>query len=140
MRNVKLALWMAAAVILGIELSQAQLAPEPLTISGKLVDGTSYRVTKPENWNGTVVLDLDGGIPPTRGFTRWMLDHGYAQGGTTRGACGYNFPQCVDNLVEVRRLFGERFGLPKRTIITGGSRGGFVARLALEEELVQLPP
>ena len=132
MRNVKLALWMAAAVILGIELSQAQLAPEPLTISGKLVDGTSYRVTKPENWNGTVVLDLDGGIPPTRGFTRWMLDHGYAQGGTTRGACGYNFPQCVDNLVEVRRLFGERFGLPKRTIITGGSRGGFVARLALE--------
>lgn len=123
---------MAAAVILGIELSQAQRAPEPLTISGKLADGTSYRVTKPENWNGTVVLDLDGGIPPTRGFTLWMLDHGYAQGGTTRGACGYNFPQCVDNLVEVRRLFGERFGVPKRTIITGGSRGGFVARLALE--------
>jgi pimeloyl-ACP methyl ester carboxylesterase len=106
-------------------------APEPATISGKLADGTSYSVSKPENWNGELILDLDGAIP-ARGFTRWLLDHGYAQGGTNRTVCGYNFPQCVDNLVEVRRLFAERFGPPKQTIAAGGSRGAFVARLALE--------
>jgi hypothetical protein len=133
MRNIKLAFLVAALLIFGMKPSLAQPASESATISGKLADGTSYRVTKPGNWNGTLVLDLDGGgAAPARGLTRWLLDHGYAQGGTTRGACGYNFPQCVDNLVEVRRLYSEQFSAPKRTIVTGGSRGGFVSRLALE--------
>ena len=113
-------------------LAQVQLAPEPATITGKLADGTRYRVCKPENWNGRLTLDLDGGAGARGGFAQWLLDHNYAQGGTTRGNCGYNYPQCVDNLVEVRRLFAERFGAPKWTIATGGSRGGFVARIALE--------
>ncbi len=56
----------------------------------------------------------------------------YAAGGTERGQCGYNFLQYVDHRVEVRQRFAERVGAPKRAIVTGGSRGGFVARLALE--------
>ena len=111
--------------------AQAQPSHDPAIISGKLEDGTGYRVNKPENWNGRLILDLDGAAQP-RGFTQWLLDQNYAQGGTSRSNCGYDFPQCVDNLVEVRLLFAERFGAPKLTITTGSSRGAFVARLALE--------
>jgi len=118
-------------LLIWFTFSQVLSANETGTITGELADGTGYRVSKPENWNGRLILDLDGAAPP-RGFTQWLVDQNYAQGGTTRSACGYNFPQCVDNLVEVRRLFIERFGTPKITIATGGSRGAFVARLALE--------
>jgi pimeloyl-ACP methyl ester carboxylesterase len=128
MKSVYLA---AFALVLWFTFSQALSATEPGTINGELADGTRYRVSRPENWNGRLILDLDGAAPP-RGFTQWLVDQNYARGGTTRSACGYNFPQCVDNLVEVRRLFIERFGTPKITIATGGSRGAFVARLALE--------
>ena len=114
-----------------IESARSKGASENEAISGKLADGTSYRVSKPENWNEVLVLDLDGAMP-ARGFASWLLDHDYARGGTTRVECGYNFPNCVDNLAEVRRLFTEQFGAPKWTIVTGGSRGAFVARLALE--------
>ena len=121
----------ALALMVWFIFAQALSALEPATITGELPDGTRYRVSRPENWNGRLILDLDGAMPP-RGFTQWLVDQNYAQGGTTRSNCGYNFPQCVDNLVEVRRLFTERFGTPKITIATGGSRGAFVARLALE--------
>jgi pimeloyl-ACP methyl ester carboxylesterase len=121
----------ALALMVWFIFAQALSALEPATITGELPDGTRYRVSRPENWNGRLILDLDGAMPPG-GFTQWLVDQNYAQGGTTRSNCGYNFPQCVDNLVEVRRLFTERFGTPKITIATGSSRGAFVARLALE--------
>lgn len=130
-RRMKFIYWAVLTVLIWFAFTQAQSAPEPATITGKLADGTGYRVNKPENWNGRLILDLDGAAQP-RGFTQWLLDQNYAQGGTSRSNCGYNFPQCVDNLVEVRRLFAERFGTPKLTIATGSSRGAFVARLALE--------
>jgi len=130
--RMKLIYWAVFAALIWIAFAQAQSAPEPATIAGKLADGTMYRVSKPENWNGRLILDLDGAAEAKGGFAQWLLDHNYAQGGTTRGNCGYNYPQCVDNLEEVRRLFAERFGAPKWTIATGGSRGAFVARIALE--------
>lgn len=130
-RRMKLICLAIIDVLIWFAFAQAQSMPELATIAGILADGTTYRVSKPENWNGRLILDLDGAATARGGFTQWLLDHNYAQGGTTRGNCGYNYPQCVDNLVEVRRLFAERFGTPKWTIAMGGSRGAFVARIIL---------
>ena len=102
------------------------------TISGTLPDTTTWRVHKPASWNGTLILDLDGGGANTSNPVKWLLAHGYAYGGTTRGACGYDFPHCVDNLLIVRKTFIEKFNEPTRTLALGSSRGAFVARLALE--------
>ena len=104
----------------------------PETISGTLPDTTAWRVNKPASWNGTLILDLDGGGANASNTVKWLLAHGYAYGGTTRGACGYDFPKCVNNLLTVRQTFIEKFQEPTRTIAMGGSRGAFVARLALE--------
>ena len=105
-------------------------------ISGTLADGTPWRVAKPTPWNGTIILDLDGfaNANPTSPsvIQTWMTEHGYAIGGTTREPVGYRFRQAVDNLLAVRDAFTARFGTPARTITMGGSRGGFVSRIAME--------
>ncbi len=108
------------------------------TIKGTLPDTTSWAVVKPQTgWNGTIILDLDGnsvrGPAPLNTTVKWLLDHGYAYGGTTRSPVNYNFPQAVENLITVRNEFINAFGVtPWRTIAWGSSRGGFVGRLCME--------
>lgn len=122
-------------------------AQEPVAeISGTFADGTRWSVRKPANWNGTLLLDLDGAgmgprppvasPPPVAAgpavFNDWLLAQGYAMGGTTREPVGYDFPKAAAYLVDVRRQFIEKWGEPKRTIAAGGSRGAFVVRMSLE--------
>ncbi len=105
------------------------------TISGKLPDGTPYAVHKPAQWNGTIVLDLDGATNPRISpKIAWLIQNGYAYGGTTRNIPGYDFRRAVDNLVAVRSIFAGQFDTPARTLIHGISRGSFVCRLAMEFE------
>jgi len=107
-------------------------------IKGNLADTTPWAIVKPQaNWNGTIILDLDGnsvrGPAPLSTTVKWLLDHGYAYGGTTRSPVNYNFPQAVANLISVRNEFINAFGVtPWRTIAWGSSRGGFVGRLCME--------
>lgn len=127
--------------IITVSLSMTMTAPpqasaaEVETISGKLSDGTPYAVHKPEQWNGTIVLDLDGASnPKISPKIAWLTQHGYAYGGTTRNIPGYDFRRAVDNLVTVRSLFAGQFEMPTRTLIHGISRGSFVCRMAMEFE------
>jgi len=108
---------------------------------GKPWDTTPWAVVKPTTgWNGTIILDLDGSsVGNVTDFSkfsatiRWLLDHGYAYGGTNRNLVAYNFPQAVENLVTVRSKFIGQYGAtPWRTIAWGSSRGGFVGRLCME--------
>jgi len=135
-RKFGLKLLMAIFVISFSTASSFALVPYDL-ITGTLPDTTPWAVVKPvPNWNSTIILDLDGnsvrGPAPLSATVQWLLDHGYAYGGTTRSPVAYNFPQAVENLVTVRTLFSEEYGVPSRTIAWGGSRGGFVGRLCME--------
>ena len=136
-RKFGLKLLMAIFVISLTTTSSFALVPYDL-ITGTLADTTPWAVVKPTpNWNGTIILDLDGnsvrGPAPLSATVQWLLDHGYAYGGTTRSPVGYNFPQAVENLIAVRTEFVNHYGLtPWRTIAWGGSRGGFVGRLCME--------
>lgn len=105
------------------------------SLAGTLPDGSNYRVVKPARWNGTLVLDLDFANNPSAppgAIELWMLANGYAIGGISREPVAYRFPQAVDDLLAVRRLFIDRWGLPQRTLSLGNSRGAFVSRIALE--------
>ncbi|MBR6322182.1 MAG: hypothetical protein IKR59_04870, partial [Lachnospiraceae bacterium] len=106
-----------------------------------LPDGTKCTVLKPENWNGILLLDLDGtsGCTPRgpraeRQESRLLafFSQGYAYGGIEREAVGYRFPDAVQMLVDVRTSFIEFFGKPEYTIAVGGSRGAFVGRFCME--------
>lgn len=111
-------------------------------LQATLHDGTDCGVIKPENWNGILLLDLDGAgactmKDPMAMFslprTAMYLSLGYAYGGTTREPVSYRFPEAVANLVQVRDAVCERFGIPKYTIVVGSSRGAFVGRIAMEQ-------
>ncbi|MEQ1760932.1 MAG: hypothetical protein ABL986_21720 [Vicinamibacterales bacterium] len=104
-------------------------------LAGKLPDGSNYRVVRPAQWNGTLVLDLDFINDPSAqpsAIERWMVANGYAIGGISREPIAYRFPQAVDDLLTVRTMFIERWGMPTRTVSLGNSRGAFVSRIALE--------
>jgi hypothetical protein len=104
-------------------------------LSGKLPDGSNYRAVKPAAWNGTLVLDLDFVNDPTAPPTaieQWMVANGYAIGVISREPIAYRFPAAVDDLLTVRTMFIERWGMPMRTLSLGNSRGAFVSRVALE--------
>ena len=125
----------------------AQISPAPQVVSGPPLDlagvfhpgepgQVAWRVIKPAEWNGTLVLDLDfapGGYNETQ--RTWFLQRGYAIGGIqrTQNETAYELKKYVDDLIQVRRnLIDAGAGTPTRTVAFGASRGGFVARMAVE--------
>jgi hypothetical protein len=108
------------------------LAAEAESISGTLPDGTRWGMSRPANWNGTIILDLDGAGTRSDPYRDWLLAQGFATGGTQREPVGYDFVKAVENLIAGREQFIGKWGAPKRTIASGGSRGGFVTRIAVE--------
>ncbi|SOB88255.1 hypothetical protein SAMN06297144_3400 [Sphingomonas guangdongensis] len=138
---------LAPAVVARQVGSSVAASPTTESIAGVLEDGTRWQVLTPSNWNGTLLLDLDGAGPAARpgaparpqppgppggAFTQWLLSKGYAYGGIVREPVGYDFPRAVQLLVDLRDQATARWGLPKRTLAVGGSRGAFVVRKALE--------
>ena len=134
-----------ALALIGLAAPQAfaqSLAPAAQAttvdlIAGVFPDGTRWGMQKPANWNGTLIVDLDGAPPvaPTgraNPFNAWLLSKGYAVGGITRGPVGYDWPKAVDYLLPVRQAAIGKWGPAKRTLVSGNSRGAFAARKAVE--------
>ena len=134
--------WVTASILVSVGSAlvggqvRSAATPPPQALAGTLPDGSNYRVVRPAVWNGTLVLDLDfinnPSAPPSP-IEGWMLENGYAIGGISREPIAYRFPEAVDDLLTVRRMFIERLGgTPARTLSLGNSRGAFVSRIALE--------
>jgi len=112
----------------------------PLTLSGTLraeqPGQTPYQVIVPDGWKGTLVLDLDfvSGWPAAQ--RQWFLERGYAIGGITRSnnVASYAMRDYVDNFLTLRRLVTEQKSAPTRTLVTGVSRGAYVALAAIDAE------
>ena len=124
------------------QLDQAEIGGYQVArIRDELPDGTRCAALKPVNWNGTLLLDLDGADNcrtegPTAAAQAPRLaaffSQGYAYGGINREAVGYRFPDAVQLLVDVRTAFAGFFGAPEYTVAIGGSRGAFVGRMCME--------
>jgi len=134
-RTLAFALAVAAAGLLppaGVVHAQANWVAERAV----LPRGTTYEMRKPNEWNGTLISDLDFAQSPDAARYLWLLNHGYAISGTARRAdraTNYDPAHEIIDLVNVMDLFEAKFGKPKRTIQYGHSGGGFVA-LAMAEQ------
>jgi pimeloyl-ACP methyl ester carboxylesterase len=103
---------------------------------GTLPRGTSYEMRKPNNWNGTLISDLDFAAQPDGPTYLWLLNHGYALSGTQRRddrATKYDSAHEIVDLINIMDLFEARFGKPQRTVEMGQSGGGNVALLLAEQ-------
>ncbi|UUT34711.1 hypothetical protein [Microbacterium elymi] len=118
-----------AAALTGAGLVAAPAAQAQTTeVVGRLDDTTPYRFVVPDDWNGTVFVDLDfAGSATLSGAVQALVDGGAAYGGTTRTVTGWDIASAIDNQVEALDRFEDAMGTPRRAIATGSSMGGFVA-------------
>lgn len=103
------------------------------TLTGTLADGTRWRADIPADWNGNIFTDLDHVGSSLAPWKAYAVDQGHAYIGIERNTTPYQYQQYISNQVELLDLVTERIGHEPSTVIAvGGSRGGFVARGAIE--------
>ncbi|CAL9346729.1 hypothetical protein SUDANB60_00377 [Streptomyces sp. enrichment culture] len=111
--------------------------------TGTDANGAHYAIAIPDRWNGGLVVHAHGGpdlgdaSDPGRSVEdlgRWrvVVDQGYAWAGSSYRRGGYGTRMAAADTENVRRLFVERFGAPRRTYVHGQSWGGNVAAKVVE--------
>src|SRR5262245_42497249 len=103
------------------------------TYSGNLSDGATYLIEVPQNWNGTLLLYVQGYsftpvpaidiVDPLQRF--YLLTHGYALAGSSASA-GYRVQEALPEQIEVLDTFDTLIGQPSRTIAWAHSLGGSI--------------
>lgn len=125
----------AALTLGGALLASTAMAADIKGEEGTLPSGFPYQISKPENWNGIVISDLDAVTNLKDPIAVDLLAKGYAYIGTGR------HPERItkhDPLTEldaqaaVIDLFAQKFGTSKHVIQYGCSGGGYVT-LAMAE-------
>lgn len=102
---------------------------------GVLPRGTTFEMRRPNDWNGTLISDLDFAANPEAPAYRWLLDRGYALSGTQRRAdrgTKYDSAHEMVDLINIMDMFEAKYGKPRRTVEMGQSGGGNVALLFAE--------
>jgi pimeloyl-ACP methyl ester carboxylesterase len=128
---------LVATVVAAAGAASADTAA-PIDVAGVFHQGEPgqvvWRAIKPADWNGTLVLDLDFNTW-SQAQRDWFLQKGYAIGGIqrTQNQTAYELKKYVDDLVATQqKLVDPGAPEPTRTIAFGASRGGFVARMAVQ--------
>lgn len=133
-----MAICLAAASVLYPAVGQTQDASTASveTAEGNLGDGTPYLVRKPVNWNGIVVIDLDGRARRDDGVYQLLLKAGYGTAGADRRLWDRDWT--LNRNDDARRpqealaIFKAKFGKPKLVIVFGRSAGGAMSLLTSE--------
>ncbi|MDG2090712.1 MAG: hypothetical protein P8J61_06370 [Gammaproteobacteria bacterium] len=93
------------------------------------IRGTDYLIRFPENWNGTLISDLDYRRAADSPLYLHLLNQGYALSGMQRRPerlTEYDPAHEIHDLVTVMDIFESNFGKPSRTIQYGCSGGANV--------------
>ena len=93
------------------------------------IRGTLYRIRVPENWNGTLLSDLDYYKSANSPRNLKLLEMGYALSGTKRRPgrmLAYDPAHEIHDIISVLDIFEEKFGKPAQTIQLGCSGGGTI--------------
>jgi pimeloyl-ACP methyl ester carboxylesterase len=132
---------LALACLLATAALAAAAAPTtPGTEIGSL-QGASYRIDVPANWNHRLAVFYHGYADAPVVFHRGealspmfapLLRAGYAviQSGYTQG--GWAIEQAAADTERLRRLFIERHGAPRQTLVMGMSMGGALTTMTIE--------
>jgi alpha-beta hydrolase superfamily lysophospholipase len=95
-----------------------------------------YTIAIPRRWNRSLVVHAHGGpaqsydaSSTTDDLAEWavMVKEGYAWAGSSYRRGGYGVRMAAADTENIRRLFIDRFGRPKRTYLHGQSWGGNIA-------------
>ena len=115
--------------------SPAAPPPAPVQTEVGHINGASFRIDVPKDWNRGLVLyfhgyepapqTFDPKYPPTR-ILQEILNRGYAVG-------GWAVPQAASETDALRRYFRKKYGQPRETFLMGHSMGGLLTLMGLEQ-------
>lgn len=97
---------------------------------------TKYMIRVPENWNGTLLNDLDYCKKADSQMSVLLLEKGYALSGTHRRSDrskNYDPAHEAHDFISIFDVFEATFGKPKRIIQLGCSGGGTVTLSMVEK-------
>ncbi|BDC49598.1 hypothetical protein F183_A19140 [Bryobacterales bacterium F-183] len=121
--------------------SAAALAAAAPQVELGEINGAKFRIDKPENWNGGLVMYCHGYNPAPQGFNDKpspMLDvflsQGYAVAQSGYAAGGWAVQEALVDTENLRRYFIKKHGPVKETYVTGQSMGGFLTMAMLETQ------
>ncbi|MFB0614360.1 hypothetical protein, partial [Aurantiacibacter poecillastricola] len=111
----------------------------PEELKGTLPDGTAWLIKVPQNWNGTLLRDLDFATNAEFEMTlpRYedLLNRGYAFAGLARHPLRpwrYDPQYEIKNLERVQDIFAEQVAVPNHVLQYGCSGAGFVSLSSAE--------
>jgi pimeloyl-ACP methyl ester carboxylesterase len=116
------------------------LVPLPADLQGEL-DGATYRISVPANWNGTLLVYQHGygeyvappALAPLAADVTTLLNQGYAQAASTFPGTGFTVKEGMQNTAALTSLFRDTVGNPRRTIVWGKSMGGLMTLGMIEK-------
>lgn len=118
------------------------LPVETRCLAGQDPNGAFYWIAIPKAWNGSLVVHTHGGprlktpkpddaIEDLQRFAVTLAE-GYAWAGSNYRRSGYGVRSAAEDSDNLRQLFWEQFGRPKRTLLHGQSWGANVAAKTAE--------
>jgi pimeloyl-ACP methyl ester carboxylesterase len=120
-------------------------SPPPIPIRTEIgrINGASFRIDIPKNWNRGLVLyfhgyeptpqTFDPKYPPTR-ILEEILNRGYAVARSGYAVGGWAVPQASSETDALRRYFRKKYGQPRETFLMGHSMGGLLTVMGLEQD------
>lgn len=111
--------------------------------AGKDANGSYYWIAKPAQWNGVLVVHSHGGprLPAPKPDSELadlkrfaiIVKEGFAMAAASYREGGYiGIAASAEDSENLRRIYVEKFGAPRRTIAHGQSWGGAVAAYQVE--------
>lgn len=118
------------------------LPAETRCLGGQDQNGAYYWIAIPKAWNGSLVVHSHGGprlrapkpddaIEDLQRFAVTVAE-GFAWAGSNYRREGYGVRSAAEDSDNLRKIFWETFGRPKRTLLHGQSWGGNVAAKTAE--------
>jgi hypothetical protein len=126
----------------GVNAQETRACPDGLPaetrcLSGQDVNGAWYWIAIPKTWNGSLVVHAHGGprlkapkpddaIDDLQRFSVTVAE-GFAWAGSNYRRSGFGVRSAAADTDSLRKIFWEKFGRPKRTLLHGQSWGANVA-------------
>jgi pimeloyl-ACP methyl ester carboxylesterase len=125
-----------AAVIVLVSLACATGATGDTIVDGRIGPGSLYRLFRPTNWNGRLLLYVHGVVGanapvalPAEGDLIISLAgaQGFAVAFSSFSSNGWDVKDGAQRSHQLLGIFTSKFGLPSRVFVAGTSMGGLIS-------------
>lgn len=126
-------------LVLSAILFLAPCLAQPVVEVGE-IGGAAFRIDKPENWNGGLIMYCHGYSAKPGRFDAAKPDRvaaaftpkGFAVAQSGYAGGGWAIEEAMRDTEALRHYFGKKYGAPKETYVTGHSMGGLLTAALVE--------